>query len=298
MDLEKTGRLIIKKRKALALTQEELSEKLFVTPQAVSLWEKGRRFPDPAALVMIHKILDLNPVELLTGLEMYDDELKSGVSAHMNRINETVHVDGTYVDKDGFEQYIDFSNAIMFMGDGKGNMYDKSVSYADYYNIEKKERPKEDRPPRADYDPSKIYMNQGDCILTIPVELLEAIGSPMYFAIYWKEEEMILAISAEDELSENGFDIPEKVYSGKWKGIHVFGGDFGTMLLKKMGIKRRGELLEVVPMIYNEEQVITLHLDEVKRSGVELGYNDFLLPQWQHDQLWAEDEEDFEEEDE
>lgn len=66
MDLNKTGRLIIKKRKAFNLTQEELSKKLGVTPQAVSLWENGRRFPDPAALVMIYRILDLNPVELLT----------------------------------------------------------------------------------------------------------------------------------------------------------------------------------------------------------------------------------------
>ena len=52
-NLKKTGRLITKKRKALGLTQEELSEKFFVTPQAVSLWENGKRFPDPAALVMI-----------------------------------------------------------------------------------------------------------------------------------------------------------------------------------------------------------------------------------------------------
>ena len=54
MDLKKTGRLIIKKRKDLNLTQEHLSEGLCVTLQAVSLWEKGKRFPDPAALVMIH----------------------------------------------------------------------------------------------------------------------------------------------------------------------------------------------------------------------------------------------------
>ena len=58
MDLKKTGRLIIKKRKELNLTQEQLSEKLFVTPQAISLWEKGQRFPDPDAQVMIYKVLD------------------------------------------------------------------------------------------------------------------------------------------------------------------------------------------------------------------------------------------------
>lgn len=43
MDLRKTGRLISKKRKALNLTLGQLSEKLGVTPQAVHLWESGKR---------------------------------------------------------------------------------------------------------------------------------------------------------------------------------------------------------------------------------------------------------------
>ena len=39
MDYKKTGRLISKKRKELGLTQAELSKKISVTPQAISLWE-------------------------------------------------------------------------------------------------------------------------------------------------------------------------------------------------------------------------------------------------------------------
>ena len=73
MDLGKTGRLISKKRKALNLTLGQLSEKLGVTPQAVHLWESGKRYPDASSQVMIHKILNLNPVELISGLEMFDD---------------------------------------------------------------------------------------------------------------------------------------------------------------------------------------------------------------------------------
>lgn len=81
MDLRKTGRLISKKRKALNLTLGQLSEKLGVTPQAVHLWESGQRYPDVSSQIMIHKVLNLNPVELITGLEMFDDELKKGIGS-------------------------------------------------------------------------------------------------------------------------------------------------------------------------------------------------------------------------
>ena len=280
MDLNKTGRLIIKKRKAFNLTQEELSKKLGVTPQAVSLWENGRRFPDPAALVMIYRILDLNPVELLTGLEMYDEEVKKGVARQMNRIDEDIFVAGTVVDEDGFEDYIDLSDGIMFLKDKDGNMSDRRVTYAEYYNVEKPElRPEEDEIAKTEYDPDKIYLNYGMSIVVIPVEILKEIGSPLFFGFRWNEEKMNLIIVAENERTEDNFDIPEKVYNGKWKGIRVFGGEFGVNLLKLMGIKKRRELLEVVPVVSPAQRAIGIWLDEVKRSGAELNGQEYLLPQ-------------------
>ena len=295
MDLKKTGRLITRKRKELNLTQEQLSEKLFVTPQAVSLWENGRRFPDPAALVMIYRVLDLNPVELLTGLEMYDEEAKKGVARQMDRIDEDIFVAGTFVDKDGFEEYIDLSDGIMFLKDKDGNMSDRRVTYAEYYNVEKpKDKPEEEEIPRTEYDPGKIYLNFGMSIVVIPVELLRAIGSPLYFGIRWNEENMNLIIVAENERTENNFDIPERVYNGKWKGIRVFGGEFGVKLLKLMGIKKRRELLEVVPIVSPSQRAIGICLDEAKRSGTELNGPDYLLPQWQSDELARDDDEDIE----
>ena len=295
MDLKKTGRLITRKRKELNLTQEQLSEKLFVTPQAVSLWENGRRFPDPAALVMIYRVLDLNPVELLTGLEMYDEEAKKGVARQMDRIDEDIFVAGTFVDEDGFEEYIDLSDGIMFLKDKDGNMSDRKVTYAEYYNVEKpKDKPAEDSVPKTEYDPGKIYLNHGMCIVVIPVELLKAIGSPLYFGFRWNEEKMNLIIIAEDERTEDNFDIPEKVYNGKWKGIRVFGGEFGVRLLKLMGIKKRRELLEVAPVVSPSQRAIGIWLDEAKRSGTELNSLDYLLPQWQYDELARDDDEDIE----
>ncbi len=54
---QKTGSLIAKKRKELNLTQEQLSELLSCTPQAISLWEKGLRYPYPEAQIKIHEVL-------------------------------------------------------------------------------------------------------------------------------------------------------------------------------------------------------------------------------------------------
>ncbi len=298
MDLKKTGRLIMKKRKEMNLTQEQLSVKLYVTPQAVSLWEKGQRFPDPDAQVMIHRVLDLNPVELLTGLEMFDETGKKSVRQHMKRIDEEVTVAADYVDDDGFEEYFDFSDYMIPLCGENGELGEKWVSFTDYYNVEKPaERPKEDLPPKTDYDPSTVYLNQGHSILVISVELLERIGKPRYFSIRLDEEDRNLYVVAEDEMSADRFDIPDKVYNGEWKGIRVFGGDFSTIVLKLMGIKRRSEKLEVPPVISTKQRAIKLCLDEAKRSGTELNQMEFLLPQWQYDEMWA-DEDEMEEEDE
>ena len=296
MDLKKTGRLIMKKRKELNLTQEQLSEKLYVTPQAISLWEKGQRFPDPDAQVMIYRVLDLNPVELLTGLEMFDEVGKKSISLHMKRIGEEVTVAGDYVDDDGFEEYFDFSDYMIPLKGENGELGEKWVSFTEYYNVEKPaERPKEDMSPKTDYDSAKVYLNQGHDILVLSRELLERIGSPHYFSIRLDEDGMRLFVVAEDEMAADRFDIPGKVYNGNWKGIRVFGGDFSTIVLKLMGIKKRSERLEAIPVVSPGQRAIMICLDEVKRSGAELELRHFLLPQWQYDELIA-DEDDFESE--
>lgn len=218
MDLGKTGRLISKKRKALNLTLGQLSEKLGVTPQAVHLWESGKRYPDASSQVMIHKILNLNPVELISGLEMFDDELKKAISSYMNRIDEKVFVSGMVQDEDGNDEYLDLSEFEVVTTDKDGNLSDKWIPFTDYYNVE----PPKDKPsdssdaPRTPYDPTKIYLNHWDSILTIPVELLKAMGNPLYFHIGRKNGDLL--IIAENEMGENSFDIPVKVYNEKWRG--------------------------------------------------------------------------------
>lgn len=46
MNMQKTGKYIVKLRKGKGWTQQQLAEQLGVTPQAVSKWECGEAFPD------------------------------------------------------------------------------------------------------------------------------------------------------------------------------------------------------------------------------------------------------------
>lgn len=90
-------------------------------------------------------------------------------------------------------------------------------------------------------------------------------------------------------MGENSFDIPEKVYNGKWKGIRVHGGEFGHALCIEMGVRHYLDLLEVTPEIHLKNGIMVARLDEVKRSTADIKGADFLLPQWQYDELCAED---------
>ena len=51
-------------RRAARLTQEALAERLQVSPQAVSAWERGESLPDTRKLISLGKILRLTPNEL------------------------------------------------------------------------------------------------------------------------------------------------------------------------------------------------------------------------------------------
>ena len=297
MDLRKTGRLISKKRKALNLTLGQLSEKLGVTPQAVHLWESGKRYPDVSSQIMIHKVLNLNPVELIAGLEMFDEELKKGISSYMNRIDEKVFVAGMVQDEDGNDVYMDLSEFEVVLPDKDGALSDKWVPYTDYYNVEPpKEKPHDSSDAsKTPYDPTKIYLNHHHSILTIPVEILEELGRPLYFSIGRKNGYLFIVV--EDQMGENGFDIPEKVYNGKWKGIQVYGGEFGHALCVEMGIRHYYDLLEITPEIDAKNKIVVMPLDEVKRSTADINSPEFLLPQWQYEELGMEEDIDCEDED-
>lgn len=64
--MESIGKKIAFYRKARGITQEELSEKLGVSPQAVSKWENDIACPDIQLLAPLAKILEVTTDELLS----------------------------------------------------------------------------------------------------------------------------------------------------------------------------------------------------------------------------------------
>lgn len=58
--LENIGKRIAESRRSAGFTQEELANRLGVTPQALSKWEKGASSPDLLMLSSICKILDVS----------------------------------------------------------------------------------------------------------------------------------------------------------------------------------------------------------------------------------------------
>ena len=58
---------IKKHRSALALSQEELAEKIFVSRQSVSNWENDKTYPDIKSLLMLSELFEISVDELIKG---------------------------------------------------------------------------------------------------------------------------------------------------------------------------------------------------------------------------------------
>ena len=87
MDQNKSGKFIAKLRKEKKMTQQELAEKMGVSINAVSKWERGINFPDVSLYKSLCKELDINIEELINGEKDSSDEAKE--KAIISSINET-----------------------------------------------------------------------------------------------------------------------------------------------------------------------------------------------------------------
>lgn len=67
MNLQETGRFIQSCRKELGMTQTELSERLNISPQSVSNWERGETFPDIDTLIDLAEIFNCSVDALIRG---------------------------------------------------------------------------------------------------------------------------------------------------------------------------------------------------------------------------------------
>lgn len=85
MNLEKIGKFIKGRRTLKGITQEELSNKLNVSKQAVSKWERGKSFPDVGLLLDLSKELDVSVNDLLLG---GDEGIVNGIIYYKNKVKK------------------------------------------------------------------------------------------------------------------------------------------------------------------------------------------------------------------
>ena len=67
MNQENIGKYIKKLRKENNLSQEKLADKLGVTYQAVSKWERGLNLPDMTTLKEISNLFNVNIDDIING---------------------------------------------------------------------------------------------------------------------------------------------------------------------------------------------------------------------------------------
>ena len=76
MDQEKIGKFIATCRKYKKLTQEQLAEKLNISKNAVSKWERGLNLPDVSIMQELCRILGITLNKLFIGDKIIDEKYK------------------------------------------------------------------------------------------------------------------------------------------------------------------------------------------------------------------------------
>ena len=69
IETKQVGERISRLRQKQGMTQIALADKLGVTSQAISKWERGQAFPDVSRLDELSEILEVAVAYLLTGKE-------------------------------------------------------------------------------------------------------------------------------------------------------------------------------------------------------------------------------------
>ena len=77
MDQIKIGKFISKSRKTKKITQEQLAEKLGVSKNAVSKWERGLNLPDASIMLELCNTLGISWNELFAGEHLKEQEVKN-----------------------------------------------------------------------------------------------------------------------------------------------------------------------------------------------------------------------------
>lgn len=88
MDIANIGFWIKEKRKEKKMTQADVAEALYVTPQAVSKWERGECFPDISLLPVISELFSSEIKEILNIEEDKNKDISEIISIINNVFDE------------------------------------------------------------------------------------------------------------------------------------------------------------------------------------------------------------------
>ena len=92
MEQEKIGKFIAKQRKLKELTQEELAEKLGITKNAVSKWERGLCLMDMSLLKPLSEILEVSINEILAGEKIEEKDIEKKSEENIIKLTELVNL--------------------------------------------------------------------------------------------------------------------------------------------------------------------------------------------------------------
>ena len=135
----------------------------------------------------------------------------------------------------------------------------------------------------------KVYLNSHLYIFVIPMDVLKAAGKPLFLSLYYKKDDRIIALVPESQKTKDNFDIPEKIYSGKWKGLKFYGYDFGKTICRDQNWRYSNQQMEIQPT-FTKERGIVLHLDQAVMSDDVIIGSEYLLPVSQYKDFWKDDE--------
>jgi len=90
MNQDKSGKFIAKLRKEKKMTQQELAEKMGISINAVSKWERGLSFPDVSLYKKLCNELGINIEELINGEKDNSEEAKEKAIISTVKENEKI----------------------------------------------------------------------------------------------------------------------------------------------------------------------------------------------------------------
>lgn len=91
MDKLKIGQFIANCRKDKKLTQEQLAEKLNISKNAVSKWERGICLMDMSLLKPLSEILGVSLNDILSGEKISEDKIKEKAEENLIMLSEYNH---------------------------------------------------------------------------------------------------------------------------------------------------------------------------------------------------------------